>query len=76
MLRLGFALLVVVLQLTCRTWSLPNGMPDTTDACLNMRPAHGNNLPQTGPPPFKITVNRENYRDSDSVQGESSELVL
>jgi hypothetical protein len=57
--------LLTALQLTNRAWSFPYGMPE--DACVTMHPGHGTNIAQSLPPPFKISVSKESYRDSDSI---------
>lgn len=40
-----------------------------TPSCDSMVPVHGGASPQTSPPPFRITSNKNTYQDGDQVTG-------
>jgi hypothetical protein len=63
MLRIIFALTLVTI-----TRSFPSGAPDKPEVCRTMLPGHKNSSPQTRPAPFKITVNRDSFKASESLR--------
>ncbi|XP_017269548.1 putative ferric-chelate reductase 1 isoform X2 [Kryptolebias marmoratus] len=47
-------------------WGYKSGL--VTESCVDMKPHHGGQSPQTGPAPFTVTTEQNNYTQGDEIK--------